>query len=65
MMMQATNRENEIHNVVIESLSGNFQFETEVTKVNRGVLLNLENLGYKDMVATYDHLRGKQWMIQR
>ena len=63
--MQATNREKEIHNVVIESLSGNFQLETEVTKVNRGVLLNLENLGYKDMVATTIILRGKQWMIQR
>ena len=59
MMMQATKREKEIHNVVIESLSGNFQLETEVTKVNRGVLLNLENLGYKDMVATYDHLKGE------
>ena len=58
-MMQATKREKEIHNVVIESLSGNFQLETEVTKVNRGVLLNLENLGYKDMVATYDHLKGE------
>ena len=57
--MQATNREKEIHNVVIESLSGNFQLETEVTKVNRGMLLNLENLGYKDMVATYDHLKGE------
>ena len=65
MMMQATNREKEIHNVVIESLSGNFQLETEVTKVNRVVLLNLENLGYKDMVATTIILRGKQWMIQR
>ena len=40
-------------------MSGNFQLETEVTKVNRGVLLNLENLGYKDMVATYDHLKGE------
>ena len=58
MMMQATNREIEIHNVVIESLSGNFQLETEVKRVNRGVLLNLENPGYKDMVARYDHLKG-------
>ena len=58
MMMQATNREIEIHNIVIESLSGNFQLKTEVTKVNRSVLLNLENPGYKDMVAKYDHLKG-------
>ena len=58
MMMQATNREIEIHNIVIESLSGNFQLKTEVIKVNRSVLLNLENPGYKDMVAKYDHLKG-------
>ena len=57
VMMQATNREIEIH-VVIESLSENFQLKTEVTKVNRSVLLNLENPGYKDMVAKYDHLKG-------
>ena len=56
--MQATNRKIEIHNVVIESLSGNFQLESEEKKVNRGVLLNLENPGYKDMVARYDHLKG-------
>ena len=58
MMMQATNRETEIYNVVIESLSLNFQLKTEVTNVNRGVLPNLENPGYRDMLAKYDHLNG-------
>lgn len=58
MMMQATTREIEIHNVVIKSLSGDFRLRTEVTKVNRDALLNLQNPGYKDMVAQYSHLRG-------
>ena len=58
MMMQATNRETEMHNVVIESLSVNFQLKTEVTNVNRGVLPNLENPGYRDMLAKHDHLNG-------
>ena len=43
MMMQVTNREIEIHTVVIEGLWGNFQLKTEVKKVNRSVLLNLRN----------------------
>ena len=56
--MQVTNREIEIHTVVIEGLWGNFQLKTEVKKVNPSVLLNLENPGYKDMVAKYDHFKG-------
>ena len=58
MMMQTTTREIEIHEVVIKSLSSKFELRTEVTKVNRGVLLNLESLGYKDMVTRYHHLKG-------
>ncbi|XP_068707690.1 uncharacterized protein [Montipora foliosa] len=58
MMMQATTREIEIHEVVVKSLSGAFQLRTEVTKVNRGVLLSLGNPGYKDMIGRYHHLKG-------
>ena len=57
-MMQATTREIEIHEVVVKSLSGAFQLRTEVTKVNRGVLLSLGNPGYKDMTGRYHHLKG-------
>lgn len=58
MMMRASNRDNEIHDVVISSLSGEFQLRTEVTKVDRSTLLSFENPRYKDMVERYDHLRG-------
>lgn len=58
MMTQTTTREIEIHEVVIKSLLGKFQLRTEVTKVNRGVLLILENPGYKDMVSQCHHLKG-------
>ena len=34
-MMQASNREIEIYDVVISSLTGEFQLRTEVTKVDR------------------------------
>ena len=57
MMMQTVTREIEIHEVVIKSLTSEFQLRTEVTKVNRGVLLTLDNPGYKDMVEQYLHLK--------
>ena len=56
--MSATEREIEVHKVVIKSLSGDFHLQTEVTKVNRSVLLKLENSGYKRLVQQYDHLKG-------
>lgn len=58
MMMRASNRDNEIHDVVISSLSGEFQLRTEVTKVDRSTLLSFENPRYKDMVERHDHLKG-------
>jgi len=58
MMMQTTDKEIEVHDVVIKNLSGDFHLRTEVTNVNRGVLLNLTNPRYKDMVTRYDHLKG-------
>ena len=38
--------------------TGNFHLRTEITRVNRGVLLTLTNPWYKDILAKYDHLRG-------
>ena len=43
MMMQASNREIEIYDVVISSLKGEFQLRTELTKVDCGRPLSLEN----------------------
>ena len=58
MMMQASNREIEIYDVVISSLTGEFQLRTEVTKVDRGTLLSLENPRYKDVMERYNDLKG-------
>ena len=57
MMMQVSNKEIEIYNVVISSLMGEFQLRTEVTKVDRGTLLSLENPRYKELVERYNHLK--------
>ena len=58
MMLSTTEREIEVHKVVIKSLSGDFHLQTEVTKVNCNVLLKLENPGYKQIVQQYNHLKG-------
>ena len=54
---QASNSEIEIYNVVISSLTGEFQLRTEVTKVDRGTLLSLENPRYKELAERYNHLK--------
>ena len=60
-MMQASNREIAIYDVVISSLTGEFQLRTEVTevtKVDRDTLLSLGNPQYKDLLEQYDHMKG-------
>ena len=46
--------------MVIENLSANFHLRTEITKVNRGVLLTLTNPEYKDILTKYNHLKGME-----
>ena len=41
-MMLATTNEIEIFEVIIKSLSREFHFPTQVTKVHRGVILTLD-----------------------
>ena len=57
-MTQTTNKEVVIYEVVIKNLSSDFHLETKVTRVNRGVLLNLENPRYQDLIKQFDHLKG-------
>ena len=43
---------------MIENLSANFHLRTEITKVNRGVVLTLTNPEYTDILTKYNHLKG-------
>ncbi len=58
MMMATTRNKIEVHKINVKSLSGGFQLETEVTNVNRGVLLALDNTQYPTLINQYAHLRG-------
>ena len=58
MMMQTTRQEIEAHQVNAMSISGKFNLKTEVTKVNRGVLLSQDNPKYPNLIKEYGHLHG-------
>ena len=58
MMMQTTRQEIEVHQVEVKSLSRKFNLKTKVTKVNRGVLLTLDNPQCLDLLMQYSHLKG-------
>jgi hypothetical protein len=58
MMMHTVNKMTEVHNLEISNLKGDFHLKTEVTKVDRAVLLNLENPNYDRLLQQYPHLQG-------
>ncbi|XP_028415015.1 uncharacterized protein LOC114538094 [Dendronephthya gigantea] len=58
MMMKTTRQEIEEHQVNVTSLSGEFTLRSEVTKVNCGVLLTVDNLNHPELIKRYDHLNG-------
>ena len=57
MMFGATNKVISVYNLTIDSIEGKFHLETEVTKVDRGELLTLNNPQYKEIIAKFPHLK--------
>ena len=57
MMLGATNKVISVYNLTIDSIEGKFHLETEVTKVDRGELLTLNNPRYKEIIAKFPHLK--------
>ena len=60
MTMQATSKEIDVHNLTIRNTAGDFTLNIEVTKVDRGVLLSIENPKYESLVTHYSHLQDVQ-----
>ena len=58
MMLGSANKVIRIYGIAIGSLDRKFQLETEVTKVDRGTLLTLDNRGYAEMMEKYPYLDG-------
>ena len=58
MMMLSTKKLVEIYDVNIVNLKGDFELSTEVTKVEKNVLLTIPNPKYREMLKSYQHLSG-------
>ena len=58
MLMASTTTRMEIHNSTISSKSGDYELEVDLIKVNKGTLLEVENLQYKELIESYSHLKG-------
>ncbi|CAB4039723.1 Hypothetical predicted protein [Paramuricea clavata] len=58
MLMAFTTTRMEIHNSTISSKSGDYELEVDLIKVNKGTLLEVENLQYKELIESYSHLKG-------
>ena len=57
-MLYTTNSKLSIYNVTTKNLEDKIEFTTEVTAVDKDVLLNVANLGYGTMLTKYRHLTG-------
>ena len=58
MMMCSTTQKIEVYNVNVSSITGKFAMETEVNKVDKGVLLSVPNPRYAEKINQYPHLEG-------
>ena len=58
MMMQSTTRVMDIYNLQITDLDEHFSLNSEVSKVDRQVLLTLANPEYEKVLEKYSHLKG-------
>ena len=58
MLMASTTAKMEMYQTTVSSKAGDYKLEANLTKVNRGELLELENPRYKQLMETYSHLKG-------
>lgn len=55
MMLRTTTREVELSQIEISATDGTFSLGVEVTKVNKGELLSLENPRYQQLIHANLH----------
>ena len=58
MMLGSATKRVEIYNVSVSNESGSFSLQTEVTKIDRGELLTIDNPKYQEIINSYPHLKG-------
>ena len=58
MLMANTVKMFNIHELEISDDNGTFTLETEVTQVDRDVIMTIPNPNYQDVLKSYSHLKG-------
>eukprot|EP00794_Sanderia_malayensis_P006399 gene6399-7133_t len=58
MMMHTTSRKVQVYNLKVTNLEEDFEICVNVSKVDKKVLLSIENPNYEQMIKQYRHLRG-------
>jgi hypothetical protein len=58
MMMCSTTQKIEVYNMNIYSVTGKFAMETEVNKVDKGILWSFPNPRYAEKINQFPHLEG-------
>ena len=57
MMLHTTTKKIEIFDITIQDVSSNFNFTTEVSKVERETLINIPNPKYDEIIKQFQHLK--------
>ena len=47
----------------IQSLSGDFDLDANITKIEKKELLSLDNPHYKEVLSKYSHLEELKWVM--
>ena len=50
----------QVYEVKIQSLSGDFDLDVNITKIEKKEMLSLDNPKYKEVLSKYSHLRGDE-----
>ena len=58
MMLSSTTREVAISSICVGATDGSYKMKVDVTRVDRGELLMIENPHYQKLIESYNHLEG-------
>ena len=58
MLLQTKNTKLDVHQMKLTSLDGEFEMDIDVNKVEKNVLLHVDNPRYGELIPQYPHLNG-------
>ena len=58
MMLSSVTKKMEMSIINVSAVHGGFSMEVNVTRVEKGELLNIDNPNYEKLISSYEHLEG-------